>query len=142
MKDLLSLLRRPLVHVGLLSLFINLLMLIPSIFMLQVFDRVMVSRSTDTLLVLTLGAGIGLALLFALDQVRSRLQGVAGNLVGEALSPVVTRLAVAQGARRSGRANSESLRDIATLRALGLEDSARAAALQLMLLPQLAPVPG
>jgi len=86
--------------------------------MLQVFDRVMVSRSTDTLLVLTLGAGIGLALLFALDQVRARLQGVAGNLVGEALSPVVTRLAVAQGARRSGRANAESLRDIATLRSL------------------------
>ncbi len=118
MRSLFTLLKRPLLHIAGFSFFINLLLLIPSIFMLQVFDRVMVSRSTDTLLVLTLGAGIGLALLFALDQVRSRLQGVAGNLVGEALSPVVTRLAVAQGARRSGRVNSESLRDIATLRAL------------------------
>lgn len=118
MQSLLQLLRKPLTHIAAFSLFINLLLLIPSIFMLQVFDRVMVSRSTDTLLVLTLGAGIGLALLFALDQVRARLQGVAGNLVGEALSPVVTRLAVAQGARRSGRASAESLRDIATLRSL------------------------
>ncbi len=106
MNQLFQLLKNPLLHIAGFSFFINLLLLIPSIFMLQVFDRVMVSRSTDTLLVLTLGAGIGLALLFALDQVRSRLQGVAGNLVGEALSPVVTRLAVAQGARRTGRASA------------------------------------
>ena len=59
MKDLLSLLRRPLLHVGLLSLFINLLLLIPSIFMLQVFDRVLVSGSVETLALLLLGAGIG-----------------------------------------------------------------------------------
>lgn len=118
MKSLLLLLRRPLLHIAGFSFFINLLLLIPSIFMLQVFDRVMVSRSTDTLLVLMLGTAIGLGILFALDQVRARLQGVAGNLVGEALSPMVTRLVVAQGARRSGRGSGESLRDIATLRAL------------------------
>jgi len=117
-KTLIQLLKRPLLHIAGFSFFINLLLLIPSIFMLQVFDRVMVSRSTDTLIVLMLGAAIGLGILFALDQVRSRLQGVAGNLVGEALSPVITRLAVAQGARRAGRASSESLRDIATLRSL------------------------
>jgi len=117
-KTLIQLLKRPLLHIAGFSFFINLLLLIPSIFMLQVFDRVMVSRSTDTLIVLMLGAAIGLGILFALDQVRSRLQGVAGNLVGEALSPVITRLAVAQGARRTGRASSESLRDIATLRSL------------------------
>ena len=70
MKELLSLLRRPLVHVGLLSLFINLLMLIPSIFMLQVFDRVLVSGSLDTLTVLLAGAGLGLLLMMALDHLR------------------------------------------------------------------------
>ena len=118
MKSLIHLLKKPLLHIAGFSFFINLLLLVPSIFMLQVFDRVMVSRSTDTLLVLMLGAGIGLGLLFSLDRVRSGLQGVAGNLVGEALSPVITRLVVAQGARRSGRASTESLRDIATLRSL------------------------
>jgi len=118
MKALLTLLRRPLLHVAGLSFFINLLLLVPSLFMLQVFDRVLSSGSLDTLIVLLVGAGIGLLLLMALDHVRGRLQGVAGNLVAESLSPVVTKLVVAQGARRSGRSNLEGLRDIGTLRSL------------------------
>ena len=56
--------------------------------------------------------------MLALDYLRSRLQGVAGNLVAEALSPTVARITVAQGARRSGRPPSEGLRDVASLRAL------------------------
>jgi PrtD family type I secretion system ABC transporter len=118
MKTLLQLLRRPLLHVAGLSLVVNLLLLAPAIFMLQVFDRVLASQSGDTLLVLMLGVGIALALLLMLDYLRSRLQGVAGNVVGEALSPTVARLTLAQGARRNGRAPSEGLRDVATLRAL------------------------
>jgi PrtD family type I secretion system ABC transporter len=108
-------LRRPLLQVGGFSLFINLLLLIPSIFMLQVFDRVLVSRSTDTLVVLSIGAGIGLLMLMALDYVRARMQGVAGNIIGESLSPVVTKLTVAQRARQ-GKATTEALRDIGALR--------------------------
>jgi PrtD family type I secretion system ABC transporter len=118
MKHLLHLLQRPLLHVAGLSFFINLLLLVPSLFMLQVFDRVLASGSVDTLIVLLVGAGIGLLLLMALDHVRGRLQGVAGNLVAESLSPVVTKLVVAQGARRRGRRNLEGLRDIGTLRSL------------------------
>jgi PrtD family type I secretion system ABC transporter len=118
MKPLLQLLQRPLLHVAGLSFFVNLLLLAPALFMLQVFDRVLASQSGATLLALLVGAGIALALLFALDYLRARLQGVAGNIVGEALSPVVTKIAVAQGARRSGRGSSESLRDIGALRAL------------------------
>ncbi|WP_119157894.1 type I secretion system permease/ATPase [Caldimonas tepidiphila] len=118
MKPLLQLLRRPLLHVAGFSFFVNLLLLIPAIFMLQVFDRVLVSRSEETLLVLLAGAGIGLAMMFALDHLRSRLQGVAGSVITEALSPVVTKLVVAQAARRSGRPMSEGLRDIGTLRSL------------------------
>ena len=118
MTPLLNLLRRPLLHVAGLSFFVNLLLLVPALFMLQVFDRVLASQSGDTLLVLLLGVGIALTLLLALDYLRSRLQGVAGNLVGEALSPTVARITVAQGARRSGRAPGEGLRDLASLRAL------------------------
>jgi len=36
-----------------LSLFVNLLMLVPALYMLQLYDRVLVSRSVETLLVLT-----------------------------------------------------------------------------------------
>ncbi|MEJ7929560.1 type I secretion system permease/ATPase [Ramlibacter sp. AN1015] len=117
MKPLLQLLKRPLLSVAGFSLFINLLMLVPAIFMLQVFDRVLVSRSMDTLVVLALGAALGLALMVALDYVRARLQGVAGNVIADSLAPVVTRLSVAQGARLTGGRNtSEGLRDVQALR--------------------------
>ena len=118
MKTLLHLLRRPLVHVATLSFFVNLLLLVPALFMLQVFDRVLASQSGETLLVLMIGVGIALALLLALDYLRARLQGVAGNVVAESLSPAVTKIVIAQGARRSGRGSSESLRDVGSLRAL------------------------
>src|SRR5580765_8361193 len=118
MKSLLQLLKRPLLHVAGLSFFVNLLLLVPALFMLQVFDRVLASQSGDTLLVLLLGVGVGLALLFALDYLRARLQGVSGNIVSESLSPAVTKIVIEQGARRSGRGSSESLRDVGSLRAL------------------------
>jgi PrtD family type I secretion system ABC transporter len=120
MKPLLHLLKRPLLHVAGVSFFVNLLLLAPALFMLQVFDRVLASQSSDTLLVLMLGVGVALALLLALDYLRARLQGVAGNIVGESLSPLVTKIVIAQGARRSGRtgSSSESLRDVGALRAL------------------------
>jgi PrtD family type I secretion system ABC transporter len=43
---------------------------------------------------------------------------VAGNIVAESLSPLVAKIVVAQGARRSGRGTSEGLRDVGSLRAL------------------------
>lgn len=118
MKYLFKLLKRPLLHVAALSFFVNLLLLVPALFMLQVFDRVLASQSGETLLVLMIGVGVALGLLLALDYLRARLQGVVGNIVAESLSPVVTKIAVAQGARRSGRGNTESLRDVGSLRAL------------------------
>ena len=118
MKHLLQFLKRPLLHVAGVSFFVNLLLLVPALFMLQVFDRVLSSQSGATLAVLLIGAALALVLLLALDYLRARLQGVAGNIVAEALSPAVTKMAVAQGARRSGRGTNESLRDIGSLRAL------------------------
>jgi PrtD family type I secretion system ABC transporter len=118
MKPLLELLRRPLLHVAALSFFVNLLLLVPALFMLQVFDRVLSSQSGETLTVLLIGVGVAMALLLALDYLRSRLQGVAGNIVAESLSPLVTKIVVAQGARRNGRGSPEGLRDVGALRAL------------------------
>jgi PrtD family type I secretion system ABC transporter len=118
MTPLFPLLRRPLLHVLGLSLAVNLLQLVPALFMLQVFDRVLSSQSTDTLLVLLLGTGIAFGLLAALDYLRSRLQGVGGTLLSEALSPVVARIVIAQGAQRGGRVANEGLRDVASLRQL------------------------
>ena len=53
------------------SLGINVLMLTAPLFMLQVFDRVLSSRSTDTLVMLMLVAGFALMALAALDAIRA-----------------------------------------------------------------------
>jgi len=118
MKPLFELLRRPLMAVAALSFFINLLLLAPALFMLQLFDRVLTSQSHETLLMLLLGMAVALGLMLALDYLRSRLQGVAGNLIGESLSPVVARVMLAQSARRAERVPAEGLRDVGALRNL------------------------
>ena len=118
MRTLIHLLRRPLLHVAGLSFFVNLLLLAPALFMLQVFDRVLTSQSRETLLVLLIGMAVALLLMFALDHLRSRLQGVAGNLVAESLSPTVARLMLGRSAARGERMPAEALRDVTTLRGL------------------------
>lgn len=118
MNPLTGLLRRPLIHVAAFSCVVNLLLLIPALFMLQVFDRVLVSQSGETLLMLLLGAVIALGMMLALDYLRGRLQGVAGNMIGEALSPAVARVVLSARSRGVEGASGESLRDVATLRGL------------------------
>lgn len=118
MKPLLQLLERPLLFVAGFSFFVNLLLLAPALFMLQVFDRVLTSQSRETLLVLLLGVAVALGLMLMLDYLRSRLQGVAGNLIADQLSPVVAKVMLARTARRAERAPCEGLRDVAALRNL------------------------
>jgi PrtD family type I secretion system ABC transporter len=109
---------RPLLAVAAFSFVMNLLMLAPALFMLQVFDRVLSSGSRETLLLLLLGVGVALGLALGLDYLRSRLQGVVGNLIGDALLPVVARDVLARAARSPDRPASEALRDVATVRGL------------------------
>jgi PrtD family type I secretion system ABC transporter len=118
MATLLAPLRRPLAWAALFSCLINLLMLVPALFMLQVFDRVLASGSRETLLVLLLGVALALSMMFALDYYRSRLQGVAGQMVSEWLTPRVARLNLVERARRDAGSASrtEGLRDVSLLR--------------------------
>jgi PrtD family type I secretion system ABC transporter len=118
MKPLLQLLQRPLLFVAGFSFFVNLLLLAPALFMLQVFDRVLTSQSQETLIVLLLGVAVALGLMAMLDYLRGRLQGVAGNLIAEQLSPTVAKLMLVHTARRAERSPSEGLRDVAGLRNL------------------------
>src|SRR5262245_32218671 len=116
MKNLWDELRPLLGSLGALSFFINLLYLVPAIFMMQVFDRVLSSNSQETLLVLLVGTGIALAILLFLDYVRNRLQHVVGNIIDERLSPPVVNTIVAKSARVPHSAGAEGVRDIAALR--------------------------
>ncbi|MFT5133137.1 MAG: PrtD family type I secretion system ABC transporter [Gammaproteobacteria bacterium] len=98
------------------SLFINLLMLTLPIFMLQVFDRVISSRSQETLVVLTVAAVFGLSLHAVLSLIRERLLAGAGiALDGMAGLPVlrgVLKMEVKPGVNEY----TPGLRDIATIR--------------------------
>lgn len=116
MHPLAPVLQRPLCHVFGLSLCVNLLALAPAVFMLQVFDRVLSSRSGATLLALLVGVAVALGLALALDHLRSRLQGVIGNLAADALAPAVARAVVAQRARGVGEPSGAALHDVGTLR--------------------------
>src|SRR5262245_13159380 len=99
------------------SLVINVLMLMPPIFMLQVYDRVVMSRSHETLimlLVLTIGALLFMAFL---DVVRSRLLARAGVALEKLLGPSVLAEMVRRGAVPGNREPTHGLRDVAALRA-------------------------
>lgn len=61
------------ISVGFFSLFVNFLMLVPSFYMLQVYDRVIGSGSESTLVMLTLILILLLATMGALEWVRSRI---------------------------------------------------------------------
>ena len=108
---------RPLIrYLALFSFCINLLFLVPAIFTLQVFDRVIPSNSMETLLVLLAGTGIALGILLLLDFVRNRLQNVLGTIVDERLSPPVVNAIVARAARAPHSARAEGVRDVAAVR--------------------------
>ena len=68
------------------SLAINLLMMTAPLYMLQVFDRVIASRSTDTLFYLTLIALGALGALGAPEVVRGRTMVTLGTWLGARLS--------------------------------------------------------
>lgn len=100
------------------SVIINLLWLAPALFSLQLFDRVMSSRSRETLLVLLGGLLLALVVTGLLEHVRGRLQGVIGNIVHDALAPEIARLTLQDASRRQGPIPMEPLRDVARLRNL------------------------
>lgn len=118
MKSLLSELRPLLRYLAVFSFFMNLLLLAPAIFMLQVFDRVLTSNSKETLVVLLGGTAIALLILFILDYVRNRLQNVLGTIIDERLSPPVVNFIVAYTARAPHGAKSSGMRDVTTMRNL------------------------
>ena len=72
-------------YVGLISLFINALMLTPPLYMLQLYDRVVVSRSGETLLLLTLLVVSMFVVMGLLEFTRSRLMLRVGDKIDSLL---------------------------------------------------------
>jgi PrtD family type I secretion system ABC transporter len=110
--------RSAFVGVGVMSCIINLLYLTGSIFMLEVYDRVLPSRSVPTLvglIVLASGLYIGQGIL---DLIRGRILGRIGTSLDEALNArvfdTVVRLPLLVGGRNEGL---QPLRDLDNVRA-------------------------
>src|SRR5258706_4262671 len=71
--------------VGFFSLFINLLLLVPSIYMLQVYDRVLRSSSESTLLMLTLITVFLFLVMGGLEWIRSQILIVTSARLDQSL---------------------------------------------------------
>ena len=84
--DVLIRCRDGLIAVGAFSLVINLLALTGSLYMLQVYDRVLPGRGVDTLIYLTIIAGGALAAMGALALMRSRILVRLGTWIDRSLS--------------------------------------------------------
>jgi len=97
------------------SLLLNLAMLMPSLFTLQVFDRVFASRSIETLVMLSAVTLLALGFAYCMDVVRSRALASAGRTLHRLLSSAALEQALFRAAT-GGRADSDRLRDVTQLR--------------------------
>jgi PrtD family type I secretion system ABC transporter len=93
----------------------SILALTVSLYMLQVYDRVLSSRSYETLFLLTVIAFIALSVFGFLDSHRLRLLIRIGMKFGETLGARTLRAMVATSALMSG-SSRQGLRDIDTIR--------------------------
>lgn len=109
-------LRKPFCVVGGFSFLINVLMLTPTIYMLQMYDRVLVSRNELTLLMITLMV-VGLYLLLSgLEWVRSRILVRVGTQFDDALNRRVFDTAFQSCLRSGGVDAGQALADLTHLR--------------------------
>ena len=101
---------------GAFSFFINMLLLVPTIYMLQIYDRVLTSRNELTLWFLTL-IMLGLYLLMgAIEGVRSRLLVRAGMRFDDALNKRVFTAAFEQNLRAGNASAGQALVDLTNIR--------------------------
>jgi ATP-binding cassette, subfamily C, type I secretion system permease/ATPase len=115
--DALRVCRSAFLGVGVMSCAINLLYLTGSIFMLEVYDRVLPSRSVPTLVGLAFLASGLYMVQGVLDLIRSRILGRIGTSLDESLNSrvfeTIVRLPLTVGARNEGL---QPLRDLDNVR--------------------------
>ncbi len=102
---------------GFFSLFVNLLLLVPSIYMLAVYDRVLSSSSESTLLMLTLIVVFLFLVMGGLEWIRSQILITTSTrldqLLGERVFNSIFTLALASGGKT---ATAQPLSDLLQLR--------------------------
>jgi ATP-binding cassette subfamily C exporter for protease/lipase len=105
-----------LISVGCFTALINVLMLVPSIYMLQVYDRVLSSQNTTTLWMLTLMVVGFFVYIGALEAVRSFIVIRVGNQLEKSFNLRVYRAAFERNLRQRDGAAGQALNDLTQLR--------------------------
>lgn len=103
-------------HVGAFSAVINLMMLAPSVYMLQVFDRVMSSRNETTLFMLTVMVVGAYVMTHGLEFVRGFTLIRLGEQMDARLSQRIYSASFQQNLKRSGGNAGQALNDLTTVR--------------------------
>ena len=108
--------RGALLAAALFSVVINLLMLAPPLYMMQVYDRVLQSRSEGTLVMLTIIAVGALASMGLLEIVRSRILVRVSVRIDRTLTPVVFDAVFRNHVRTVGGQRTQALNDVTIVR--------------------------
>ncbi len=104
------------IAVGVFSFFINALMLTVPLYMLQVYDRVLASRSEQTLLMLTVVAVGLLATYGLLELTRQRVLVRVGNRLDGQLNTPLLQAMLADRVGGHGGSRSQPIRDLDAVR--------------------------
>lgn len=114
-KALLSV-KKAFLTVGFFSLFINLLMLVPALYMLQLYDRVLTSRSLETLYMLTLIVVILFVTMGVLEFIRSRILIRVGNYLDTYLNKNLFSSMFRRSINEPGHNTPQPINDMTGLR--------------------------
>ena len=105
------------ISVGFFSFFVNMLMLVPSFYMLQVYGRVVTSGSITTLVMLTLIMTVLMATMGSLEWTRSRIMVRLSTKLDVMLSRDVYRASFKRALDSGGMdASAQPLNDLTGLR--------------------------
>jgi len=104
LADALADCRQHFVAAAVFSLLINLLYLAPTIYMLQVYDRVVPTGGKTTLLFVTMALALALLTLSLLDMVRNRLLVRASQRIDALIVPRILRQMMATDSAAAGQA--------------------------------------
>ena len=102
--------------VGIFSAIINLMLLVPSLYMLQVYDRVLASRNETTLLMLTLMVLGAYLFMSALEFVRSFVLIRVGAQLDMKMNKRIYTAAFEQNLKKAGGNAGQALHDLTTIR--------------------------
>jgi ATP-binding cassette, subfamily C, type I secretion system permease/ATPase len=94
----------------------NLLLFAPSIYLLQIYDRVLPSRSNETLLMLTLIVALTVVVGGVLDALRRSVLARLGAWLEDRLRPTVLSACLDQAFRSDSARASDAYRDLTSVR--------------------------